>query len=337
MPFTNFFMKKNIALLAGGYSGEFEVSMNSANTVQKHLDAQLYEVYKIVITKKDWTYTGASGENIPVDKNDFSLTINGEKIKFDAAFIIIHGTPGEDGLLQGYLDMLDIPYTNCGLMSSALTFNKSYCNKVVAALDIIHVAKSAHLFKGKAYDTASILQALELPLFVKPAGGGSSIGMTKVKTAEELPGAIERAFREDVQVLVEEFMSGREFSCGAFTEQGAVKVLPITEIISKKEFFDYEAKYTPGMSEEVTPANVPPAMAAKAQGIIAKLYDALNCKGMVRIDFIWDESKDKLYFLEVNTTPGQSEASIIPQQVRAAGMNLGQFYGNLIEECLRKS
>lgn len=329
-------MKKNIALVAGGYSGESVISIQSAAVIEKHLDSHLYNIYKIAITREAWTYTGADGSQHMVDRNDFSLHIDGQHVQFDAVFIGIHGTPGEDGRLQGYFEMLGIPFTSCGMVSSALTFNKSYCNKVVSALNVVNVSKSVHIFKHLPYNTADILQQLKLPVFVKPAEGGSSIGMSKVNSAEELPAAIEKAFKEDVQILIEEFVKGRELTCGLFRANGELTVLPVTEIISSKEFFDYEAKYTPGVSREVTPAEAPDEVVRKVQETAKVLYDKLNCRGIVRIDFIWEEAGQRLFFLEANTMPGQSENSIVPQQVRAAGMTLQAFYGTLIEECLKK-
>lgn len=330
-------MKKNIALVAGGYSGESVISVQSAAVIEKQLDSSKYNVYKITISRNSWTYTGADGKTAEIDKNDFSLTLNGSKITFDAVFIGIHGTPGEDGRLQGYFEMLNIPYTSCGMVTSALTFNKSYCNKIVAALDVVNIAKSAHIFKDRPYDAAALLQQLRLPVFVKPAEGGSSIGMSKVTKAEELPAAIEKAFKEDAQVLIEEFIKGRELTCGLFKVNGQLTVLPITEVISSKEFFDYEAKYTPGVSQEITPAQVPHEITQRVQQTAGVLYDKLNCRGIVRIDFIWEEATGKLFFLEVNTMPGQSENSLVPQQVRASGRTLQEFYGMLIEECLRQA
>lgn len=329
-------MKKNIALVAGGYSGEYVISVQSAAVIEKHLDSSKYNVYKIAITRDGWNYTGADGQAVAVDRNDFTLTINGNKIKFDAVFIGIHGTPGEDGRLQGYFEMLDIPFTSCGMVTSALTFNKSYCNKVVASLNVVNVSKSVHIFRDQPFDTKAILQELQLPVFVKPAEGGSSIGMSKVNTAEELEPAIEKAFKEDVQILIEEFVKGREITCGLYKANGEFTVLPATEILSTKEFFDYEAKYTPGKAREVTPAEAPEEVISLIQATARKLYDKLNCRGIVRMDFIWEEEKNRLFFLEVNTMPGQSENSIVPQQVRAAGKTLQEFYGTLIEECLRK-
>jgi len=328
--------KKQIALVAGGYSGEYVISVQSAAVIEKHLDSARYDVYKIVVTRDSWTYTGADGVPVEVDKNDFSLTINGSKICFDAVFIGIHGTPGEDGRLQGYFEMLGIPFTSCGMVTSALTFNKSYCNKIVAALDVVNVSRSVHVFKAQPYDVNALLQQLRLPVFVKPAEGGSSIGMSKVNQPGELQPAIDKAFKEDSQVLIEEFIKGRELTCGLYKVNGAITVLPITEIVSSKEFFDYEAKYTPGVSQEITPAPVPDEITQQVQQTAATLYDKLNCRGLARIDFIWEEATGKLFFLEVNTMPGQSENSLVPQQIRASGRTQQEVYGMLIEECIRQ-
>ncbi|WP_119079936.1 D-alanine--D-alanine ligase [Chitinophaga alhagiae] len=330
-------MKKNIALVAGGYSGEYVISVQSAAVIEKNIDPALYNVYKIVITRENWQYTAPDGGVHEVDKNDFSLLLDGKKVTFNAVFIGIHGTPGEDGRLQGYFEMLGIPYTSCGMVTSALTFNKSYCNKVVAALNVVNVSRSAHIFRDKPYDVKDILQQLRLPVFVKPAEGGSSIGMSKVNKPEELQPAIEKAFKEDNQILIEEFIKGTEVTCGMFYAGGKLNVLPLTEIRSTKEFFDYEAKYTPGITNEVTPAEIPEAAAAQIRAAGQELYVRLNCRGIVRADFILEEGTGQVYFLEVNTMPGQSESSLVPQQVRAAGLTLQAFYGMLLEECLSKN
>ncbi|WP_341837089.1 D-alanine--D-alanine ligase [Chitinophaga pollutisoli] len=327
-------MKKNIALVAGGYSGEYVISVQSAAVIERNIDPALYNVYKIIITREGWTYTTPNGTAVDVDKNDFSLHTADGHIRFDAVFIGIHGTPGEDGRLQGYFEMLGIPYTSCGMVTSALTFNKSYCNKVVAALGVVRVSKSYHIFRDQRYFPQAILSYLRLPVFVKPAEGGSSIGMSKVNHAEDLEAAIQKAFKEDSQVLIEEFVKGTEVTCGVFRSQGELNVLPLTEIRSTKEFFDYEAKYTPGITTEVTPAEIPEEAAAHIRDVAQELYNRLNCKGIVRADFILEEGTNDVYFLEVNTMPGQSENSLVPQQVRAAGKTLRDFYGILIEECL---
>lgn len=323
-------MKKNIALLAGGYSGEYVISLKTAATIQKNIDPEVYNVYKIIVTKTCWSLDGA--EKIIVDKNDFSITVDGTKIKFDLAFIAIHGTPGEDGRIQGYLDMLNVPYTTCNAIVSALTFNKSYCNKVVKAFNVVNIANSVHLFKHLPYNVGSILDQVRLPLFVKPNEGGSSLGVTKVRTAAELLPAIEKAFGEDNQVLIEEFIEGRELTIGAYQSKEEVIILPPTEIKSRNEFFDFEAKYTPGVTDEITPAEITQTILNDLRSKTEQLYKFLNCRGIVRMDFILENSSQELYFLEVNTMPGQSEQSIVPQQVAAAGGNLKEFYMQLIEQ-----
>jgi len=327
-------MKKNIALLAGGYSGEYAISIQTAATIEKNLDDKIYNVYKIIIVKEEWYYLDGE-KKIQVDKNDFSLTVGGKKVNFDCAFIAMHGTPGEDGRIQGYLDMLQIPYTTCNSIVSALTFNKSYCNKVVKAFNVVNIANSVHLIKGEPYSMGAILDVMKLPVFVKPNESGSSLGVSKVKVVEELLPAIEKAFREDNQVLIEEFIEGRELTIGVYKTNGHIKALPATEIVSKNEFFDYEAKYTPGVTKEITPAKIEDSLKAQLENKATYIYRHLNCRGIVRMDFILQQKSNKLFFLEVNTMPGQSENSIVPQQVRAAGMKLKDFYGEILEDCLR--
>jgi D-alanine-D-alanine ligase len=321
---------KNIALLAGGFTGEYEVSLNSAKNIAASLNADKYKVYTILINRDRWFYE-SEGDRVTIDKNDFSLTLNNEKIKFDFAFITVHGTPGEDGKLQGYFDMLGIPYNTCDATTSAITMNKAYTKAIVKDIHGLHTARSMQFFRNDMHDVASASSALKFPLFIKPNNGGSSVGMSKVYNVAGLPEAFERAFKEDHQILVEEFIKGREFSVGIARLNGTIKVLPATEIISTKDFFDYEAKYTPGVSTEITPADLPAGKNEKIAEIVTEIYLRLNCKGMVRVDFILLEETNEFYFIEVNTTPGQSAASLIPQQVRAAGMDLGEFYGTLIE------
>jgi len=321
---------KNIALVAGGFTGEYDVSIKSAKNIAANLDAAKYKVYTILINRDRWFYESDSG-SVDVDKNDFSLMLKGEKIKFDFAFITIHGTPGEDGKFQGYLDILGVPYNTCDATTSAITMNKAYTKAIVEGIHGLHTARSLRLFERDMHDVAIIAASLKFPLFIKPNNGGSSVGMSKVYNAAGLPDALKKAFNEDNQVLVEEFIKGREFSIGIARLHGAIKVLPATEIISSKDFFDYEAKYTPGVSEEITPADLPPAKNEQIAEIVTEIYLRLNCRGMVRIDFILLEGTNDFYFIEVNTTPGQSAASLIPQQVRAAGMSVPEFYGELIE------
>ena len=247
--------------------------------------------------------------------------------------MIIHGTPGEDGKLQGYFDMLKIPYTSCDAITSALTFNKRW-TVATAAFSDIYVAKSLHLFKDTPLSTTEILGALKLPVFVKPNNGGSSIGMSKVNKAEDLEGAIEKAFKEDDQILVEEFIKGREFTVGVMETKGKLVVLPICEVVSKKDFFDYEAKYE-GASEELIPAPIEKKQTTVLQNTAKRIYQIFNCKGIVRIDFIWNDTTDTPYMLEINTVPGQSESSIVPQMVKAHGWTMQEFYTRQIEEALK--
>ncbi|MGI8582292.1 MAG: D-alanine--D-alanine ligase [Chitinophagaceae bacterium] len=326
-------MKLNIAFVTGGFSGEAGISYKSAITIEKNIDKERWNLYKIDITIDGWFYEVASGNKIEVDKNDFSITVDEERITFNAVLIGIHGTPGEDGKLQGYFDILHIPYTSCDAATSALTFNKSF-TVAVAAFGGINVSRSVLLFKNNVNSPDELIKNLRFPVFIKPNNGGSSIGMSKVNSpSEELGKAIEKAFNEDDQVLVEEFISGREFTIGVFKSKGEIIPLPITEIISKKDFFDYEAKYL-GASEEVTPAKVEETIAEQIRAAAVKTYQMFNCRGIVRIDFIYNQQTGKPYMLEINTVPGQSEASIVPQQVIAMGWSLQDFYTALIEECL---
>jgi D-alanine-D-alanine ligase len=323
--------KKNIALVTGGYSGEAVISYKSAITIEKNLDKELFQVYKIDINPLGWFHELTDGRVIEIDKNDFTLQIDNQKVKFDAVFIGLHGTPGEDGKLQGYFDTLKIPYCSCDAASSAITFNKRY-TVAVAAMAGISVANSVHLFKHNIVDVEQISNSLQFPVFVKPNNGGSSIGMSKLSESSGLAAAIEKAFAEDDQVLVEEMISGREFTIGVFKSKGEVICLPITEIISNKDFFDYEAKYA-GIAKEITPAIVDDIIAEKVRMNAKKIYNVFNCRGVVRIDFIYDEVKETPFMLEINTIPGQSDASIVPQQVAAMGWTLKEFYTKLIQEC----
>ncbi len=329
-------MKKNIALVAGGYSGESVISLRTAKTIRQNLDPALYDIYPVIITRDSWYYAPdeAAVSGIEIDKNDFSLTLEGRKITFDAAFIAVHGTPGEDGRLQGYFDMVGIPYTTCNAIVSALTFNKKFCNSVVKDFGIVDIARSEHLTKEYPYSIGAILENLKLPVFVKPAESGSSLGISKVKEVSELLPAINKAFREDNQVLIEEFIEGRELTIGVYRAGDTIEVLPPTEIKSQNEFFDYEAKYTQGVTEEITPAPITEAVLEDLRKKAAYIYRHLHCRGVVRIDFILQRDTNRLFFLEVNTMPGQSEASIIPQQVRAAGIDLKTFYGQLLQSVL---
>jgi D-alanine-D-alanine ligase len=325
-------MKKRIALVTGGYSGEATISYRSARTIFENLDKEKFDVYMIDINPKGWAWMKEDGERIAVDRGNFTIPFEGKNIQFDLAYIMLHGTPGEDGKLQGYFDMLGLPYTSCDAAVSALTFNKRY-TVAVASMAGIKVARSVHLFKNGDHSTESILSELKPPLFVKPNNGGSSIGMSKVNEGSELSSAVEKAFREDNQVLVEEMIKGREFTVGVYRSKNKLTVLPVTEVISHKEFFDFEAKYE-GKSSEVTPADIPVEWKQSLEAAAKKIYEVFNCRGVVRIDFIYDESANAPFMLEINTVPGQSEASVIPQQVKAVGMSLKDFYSTLAEEAL---
>ncbi len=325
-------MKPKIAIVAGGNSGEYEISINSADGIYKNINRDKYDVYVILIKRQKWTYEDPNGEFVDVDKNDFSIISNGNKINFDCVFIAIHGTPGEDGKLQGYFDLLDIPYTSCDLTTSALTFNKSYANRVVSSFGI-QTPPSVHLFKNKEFSLEDITKEIKLPYFVKPNNGGSSVGTSKVHEAGNLQNAIEIAFKEDDQVLLEENIDGIELSCGILKSKNKLIVFPITEIVSKKEFFDYEAKYTEGMADEIVPARVAEDVSEECKRISTFLYYKLNCSGLVRFDYIVNDSGD-FYFLEVNTVPGLSEGSIVPKMAAAKGISLEELYEMMITDVL---
>lgn len=326
-------MKPKIAFVTGGYSGEAEISYLSAKTIEKNIDTEKFDFYKIDITTNGWFHELPDGEKVEIDKNDFSLSIGKEMIFFDAVLIGIHGTPGEDGKLQGYFDVLKIPYTSCDCATSAITFNKRY-TVAVAAFSGIHVANSVLLFKSDYTSPDEKVKALKFPVFVKPNNGGSSIGMSKVnEPSEELGKAIEKAFNEDEQVLVEEFIKGRELTIGVFKSKGKIIPLPITEIITPNTFFDFKAKYL-GESQEITPAQIEEEVSTQIKEAAVKIYQIFNCKGIVRIDFIYDDEKKVPFMLEINTVPGQTAASLVPQQLNYYGWKLMDFYTALLEECL---
>ena len=337
----------------GGYSGEHDISIASGNQVYGQLDHNKYNVYKIVVDRQGWyglvPDPSPSGERseipVPVDMNDFSILLpspggegQGVRLHFDLAFIIIHGNPGENGVLQGYLDLRGIRYTTCGFYTSSLTFHKGYCNPVVKSFGIVKVAKSVLLYKEPPTDAKldELMDGMRYPVFVKPAAGGSSVATTKVKNRGQLLPAIREALTEDRQVLVEEAIVGREFDCGVFRKADGKKlVFPITEIIPKggHEFFDYEAKYQ-GFSDEVTPATLDEDIARHIQKVSYRLYDLLGCAGIVRFDYIYNTEEQELYFLEVNTIPGQSAESIVPKQARAMGISPAELYEMAIQAAL---
>jgi len=320
----------NVAIVAGGDSGEYAISIGSGKQVEQYIDRDKFAPYLIVIRGPNWYYP-LGLKRFPVDKNDFSLQIGRKKIRFDVVFNAIHGTPGENGKLQGYLDMLHIPYTSSDVVTSSLTFHKNFCKQVVTSYGIDSPG-SIHLYKNQLKGSLSIFDKLGLPVFVKPNNGGSSVGMSKVNLKKELKPALELAFREDDEVLVETFIKGRELTCGVLRTKGKVVALPVTEIITHKEYFDYEAKYKKGMADEVVPAEIPDSVSAKCREISAFLYERLNCKGIVRFDYIL--TGKKFYFLEVNTVPGLSAASIVPKMARARGWSFTELITKLIEETI---
>ncbi|MEJ5092713.1 D-alanine--D-alanine ligase [Sphingobacterium faecium] len=334
-------MKTKIALITGGYTGEAEVSFKSSAFVYSQLDHDKYDIYQITITQDAWFYVSDSGIKCPINKEDFTLLLHDSILKFDLAFIMVHGSPGEDGRLQSYFDLVGMPYTSCDALTSALTMNKGYTKAILADIEHINLAKSVLLFDAQRAEGVSLVEEkLSLPYFVKPNAGGSSIGMTKVKVAEELQAAIDKAFDAEntgSQVIIEEFVHGREFSEGIYRNiDGELIVLPATEVKTTREFFDFEAKYIPGLTEEITPADLNEEQQSRIAKILKEIYVRLNCKGMVRIDFFLENNTDKFYFIEINTIPGQTPQSFIPQQVRATGMTEQEFYGTLIEVALKR-
>jgi D-alanine-D-alanine ligase len=322
---------KTIAIVAGGDSSEFGISVKSAAEVSKALSAR-YITYIIMIRGTTWYWEDRKGRYHNVDKNDFTLDTDDAKIRFNAVFIAIHGTPGENGILQGYFEMMGIPYTSCGTFCSALTFNKQACKLFLKDFKI-PMAFSMLISRRVRWDAGDIVSQTGLPCFVKPNESGSSFGVTKVKVMEELSTAIEKAFEESKEVVIESFMDGREVACGIVKTKEKDLVLPVTEIISKNEFFDYEAKYTPGKSEEVTPADMSPQLTEEIQELSSRIYDLLGCRGVVRVDFIVIENKP--FFLEINTIPGMTEESLIPKQAATAGISQEELYSMIVEDILK--
>jgi len=325
-------MLKNIAIVAGGDSSEVVVSLKSASGIYSFMNKVQYQVYVVIITGKKWIVKISEDQEIDIDKNDFSFLYNNEKISFDFAYITIHGTPGENGILQGYFELIGLPYSSCGVLASALTFNKYCCNQYLKGFDI-NVAASVVLRKNDSIVTDKILSITSLPCFVKPNVGGSSFGVTKVKNAEDLLPAINKAFQEGNEGIIEAFMQGTEITCGMYKTDEKAVVLPVTEVVPHNEFFDFDAKYK-GQVEEITPARIGEELTLKVQQLTSRIYDLLGCKGIVRIDYIITEG-NMINLLEVNTTPGMTETSFIPQQVRAAGLSMQDVMSEIIENELK--
>ncbi|PJB12942.1 MAG: D-alanine--D-alanine ligase [Flavobacteriales bacterium CG_4_9_14_3_um_filter_40_17] len=322
--------KLNVAVVMGGFSPEREISLKSGNVVLKHLDSNKYEVYGIDIDKENWYCIDANGYKHLVNRHDFSIEINSQKIRFDVVFNAIHGSPGEDGLLQAYFRLLQIPQTSCDFYQAALTYNKRDLLSVLKAYGI-KTAESYYLNKGDTIDTSAIVSKVGLPCFVKANRSGSSFGVYKVKSLEELIPAISDALQVDTGILIESFLAGREVSVGVINYKGETVVLPITEIITENEFFDYEAKYL-GQSNEVTPADIPDDWAQKVSAVAKKVYQVLQMKGFSRSEYIFVNGEPHL--LEVNTVPGLTEQSLLPQQAEKAGISLKELFDNAIREVL---
>ena len=321
--------KRIIAIVAGGDSSENPVSLRSAATILENMDKQRYEPYIVEIEGKNWQVHIKEGVTAPVDRNDFSFSLNGIKKVFDYAYITIHGTPGENGVFEGYLRLMRIPFSTCDVLASALTFNKFVLNKTMKSCKV-NVANSRRLRKGDVVDPDKIIRKVGLPCFIKPTDGGSSFGTTKVKTREQIIPAVEEAFKENNEIMIESFMQGTEVTNGYYKTRKREVKLPVTEVVPKSDFFDYDAKYN-GKVEEITPARIPDELRDRIQDLTAKIYDLIGCHGIIRNDYIITDG-DKINLLEVNTTPGMTATSFIPQQIRAAGMNLTDVFTEIIED-----
>ncbi|PKG50552.1 D-alanine--D-alanine ligase [Olleya sp. 1-3] len=324
-------MKKNIAIIMGGYSSEYKISLNSGNVVYQNLDNTKYIGYRIHIFKDKWVYVDANDTEFTIDKNDFSVTVNDTKITFDCVFNAIHGSPGEDGFMQGYFALINMPQTSCDMYQAGLTFNKRDCLSVLKPYGIL-TAESYYLNLGDVINETEIVAKVDLPCFVKANKAGSSFGISKVHKKEDLQQAIDVAFKEDDEIIIESFLDGVEVSVGVITYKGETKVLPITEIVSENDFFDYEAKYL-GKSQEITPARLTKTQEEQVNTVAKKVYEVLKMKGFSRSEFIFKNGEPHL--LEMNTIPGLTTASILPQQAQAAGISMQDLFSSAIEEALK--
>ena len=324
-------MKKNIAIIMGGYSSEYKISLKSGNIVFETLDASKYNAYRIHIFKDKWVYVDTNATEFPINKNDFSVQVENQTITFDCVFNAIHGAPGEDGFMQSYFELLNIPHTSCGMYQAALTFNKRDCLSVLKPYGI-KTAESFYLNLGDTIVEDNIINKVGLPCFVKANKAGSSFGITKVYKKEDLQNAINVAFKEDDEIIIESFLDGTEVSVGVIIYKGETKILPITEIVPANDFFDYKAKYL-GQSEEITPARLSKAQENKVNTVAKKVYEVLKMKGFSRSEFIFKDNEPHL--LEVNTVPGLTKESILPQQAATAGISLADLFDNAIKEALK--
>jgi len=324
-------MKKNIAIIMGGYSSEADISLKSGEVVYQHISKELYNTYKIHILKNKWVLVDDKNNEFPINKHAFSAEVNDKNINFDCVFNAIHGHPGEDGTILAYFDLIGLKHTSAPFYKMALTFNKRDTLSIVKQYGI-KTATSYYLDKGETFNVEEIIEIVGLPCFVKPNNAGSSFGISKAKTSEEIIPAIEKAFKEDSQILIEEFLDGPEISIGVLNYNNEVKVLPMTEIVSENEFFDYEAKYL-GKSEEITPARISAKIHEKLEKTAKKIYKILNLSGFSRAEYILVNNKP--YFLEINMVPGLTNASLIPQQAAEAGISLQELFHNAIEMALK--
>lgn len=322
-------MKRNVAVLAGGYTSERNISLNSGKQVFNAIDRNKYNVYFVDVSRQGLLCEINPEQFLKVDMNDFSVTLHGKKIRFDFAFIVLHGSPGEDGKIQAWLDILQIPYSACGVFASVNTLHKAACKRLLANTDV-KIPKYVILNNPEAFNIEEILDITGLPCFVKPNNAGSSFGVSKVYKKEDLIEAVNIAMQEDNIILIEEFIKGTEVSCGVIKTKSEEILLPVTEIVPKKDFFDTEAKYDPNLSEEITPARISDEETRAVQSYASFIYDFIGCKGIVRIDFIIRDGIP--YFLEVNSIPGMSAESIVPKQIRAIGRNITDVLTMIIED-----
>ena len=322
-------MKRSIAIIAGGDSSELPVSLRSAQGLYSFMDKERYQLYIVEMEGRRWEVHLPDGSVTPVDKNDFSFMMNGEKKTFDFAYITIHGTPGENGLLQGYLDMIGIPYSSCNVLVSAITFNKFSCNQYLKRFGV-KVAESILLRKNQHISDEDVVERIGLPCFIKPNAGGSSFGVTKVKTKDQIQPAIRKAAHESDEVMIEAYMKGTEVTCGCYKTKNKSVVFPVTEVVTSNEFFDYDAKYN-GQVEEITPARISDGLTQRIQQLTSTIYDILGCYGIIRIDYIIT-AEEVIQLLEINTTPGMTATSFIPQQVRAAKLDIKDVLTDIIED-----
>lgn len=321
-------MKRNIAIVAGGDSSEIVISLKSAEGIYSFIDKDKYNLYIAIVKKDEWAVRLADGTHAPIDKNDFSFCENGTTRTFDFAYITIHGTPGEDGRLQAYFDLIGLPYSSCGMLASALTFNKYVCNHYLQGFGI-RIAPSIRLSKSQTVSEEEVTARLGLPVFVKPNDSGSSFGVTKVKEACQLREAVDKAFGEGREAIIESYVAGTEVTCGCYKTREKTVVFPLTEVVTDNEFFDFDAKYK-GQVDEITPARIPAPLTARIQQQTSRIYDLLGAKGLIRVDYIIPGDGEPV-LLEINTTPGMTATSFIPQQVRAAGLDIKQVMTDIIE------